>query len=103
MLIQLSNGIQKLSISIVRLSFHINQVDLLLRILITEKLVLRRRWLYKTKKSLQFGPAVCKMEIAPLSDGKYDHSRQREAVAHWILMHEKPFSVVEEKQGIILR
>nr|GMD79718.1 zinc finger BED domain-containing protein RICESLEEPER 2-like [Ipomoea batatas] len=30
-----------------------------------------------------------------MSDGKYDHTKQREAIAHWILMHEQPLNVVE--------
>lgn len=29
--------------------------------------------------------------------GKYDHERQREATAHWIMMHEHAFSIVEEE------
>ncbi|XP_072076617.1 zinc finger BED domain-containing protein RICESLEEPER 2-like [Arachis hypogaea] len=28
--------------------------------------------------------------------GKYDHARQREATAHWLMMHEHSFSIVEE-------
>ncbi|XP_057760243.1 zinc finger BED domain-containing protein RICESLEEPER 2-like [Arachis stenosperma] len=28
--------------------------------------------------------------------GKYDHARQREATAHWLMMHEYSFSIVEE-------
>nr|GMC69259.1 zinc finger BED domain-containing protein RICESLEEPER 2-like [Ipomoea batatas] len=28
-------------------------------------------------------------------DGKYDHMKQREPIAHWILMHEQPLNVVE--------
>ncbi|XP_024626091.1 zinc finger BED domain-containing protein RICESLEEPER 2-like [Medicago truncatula] len=28
---------------------------------------------------------------------KYDHERQREAIAHWVMMHEHPFSIVEEE------
>ncbi|XP_047333327.1 zinc finger BED domain-containing protein RICESLEEPER 2-like [Impatiens glandulifera] len=35
------------------------------------------------------------VEMNPLSDGKYDHMKQREAIAHWILMNEQPFNVVE--------
>ena len=42
------------------------------------------------------------MEIAILSYEKYDHSRQREPVVHWILMHEKPFSVVEETRNFFM-
>nr|GMC95548.1 zinc finger BED domain-containing protein RICESLEEPER 2-like [Ipomoea batatas] len=39
--------------------------------------------------------AKSKFETPPLSDGKYDHMKQREAIAHWILMHEQPLNVVE--------
>ncbi|XP_019160756.1 PREDICTED: zinc finger BED domain-containing protein RICESLEEPER 2-like [Ipomoea nil] len=39
--------------------------------------------------------AKSKFETPPLSDGKYDHTKQREAIAHWILMHEQPLSAVE--------
>ena len=45
---------------------------------------------------LNFKPAQCKIELPMVTSGKYDHAKQREAVAHWILMNEKPFSVVEE-------
>ncbi|KAI5389394.1 hypothetical protein KIW84_074878 [Lathyrus oleraceus] len=30
------------------------------------------------------------------SGAKYDHERQREATTHWIMMHERAFSIVEE-------
>jgi hypothetical protein len=29
--------------------------------------------------------------------GKYDHERQREATAHWVMMHEHPFNIVEDE------
>lgn len=47
------------------------------------------------QNTLQFAPAKSKFEMNPLSDGRYDHSKQREAIAHWILMHEQPFNAVE--------
>lgn len=47
------------------------------------------------QKKLQFQPTNSKFEMKPLSDGRYDHAKQREAVAHWILMDEQPFNVVE--------
>ena len=35
--------------------------------------------------------------LAPaIVNGKYDHIRMRECIAHWILMHEHSFSIVEE-------
>ena len=35
--------------------------------------------------------------LAPaIVNGKYDHMRMRECIAHWILMHEHSFSIVEE-------
>nr|GMC66530.1 zinc finger BED domain-containing protein RICESLEEPER 2-like [Ipomoea batatas] len=49
----------------------------------------------KNQKTLQFQNAKSKFETPPLSDGKYDHMKQREAIAHWILMHEQPLNVVE--------
>jgi hypothetical protein len=33
---------------------------------------------------------------------KYDHERQREATAHWVMMHEHPFSIVEEKGFVFM-
>jgi hypothetical protein len=33
---------------------------------------------------------------------KYDHERQREATAHWVMMHEHPFSIVEEKAFVFM-
>ncbi|XP_019433339.1 PREDICTED: zinc finger BED domain-containing protein RICESLEEPER 2-like [Lupinus angustifolius] len=33
---------------------------------------------------------------------KYDHARQREAIAHWIMMHEHPFNIVEEEGFIFM-
>ncbi|GJX57927.1 zinc finger BED domain-containing protein RICESLEEPER 2-like protein [Tanacetum coccineum] len=36
-------------------------------------------------------------DLAPaIVNGKYDHMRMRESIAHWILMHEHSFSIVEE-------
>ena len=32
-----------------------------------------------------------------LSNGKFDMLKMREAIAHWILMHEHPFTIVEEE------
>ncbi|KAL4566642.1 hypothetical protein LXL04_030762 [Taraxacum kok-saghyz] len=32
-----------------------------------------------------------------LTDGKFDMMKMRESVAHWILMHEHPFTIVEEE------
>nr|GMC64573.1 zinc finger BED domain-containing protein RICESLEEPER 2-like [Ipomoea batatas] len=49
----------------------------------------------KNQKTLQFQNAKSKFETPPLSDGKYDHMKQREAIAHWILMHEQPLNVVK--------
>ncbi|KAL4571024.1 hypothetical protein LXL04_017774 [Taraxacum kok-saghyz] len=39
--------------------------------------------------SQNFTPAI--------TDGKFDMMKMREAAAHWILMHEHPFTVVEEE------
>ncbi|GJZ95345.1 hypothetical protein Tco_0667548 [Tanacetum coccineum] len=36
-------------------------------------------------------------KLAPaIVNGKYDHIRMQESIAHWILMHEHSFSIVEE-------
>lgn len=32
-----------------------------------------------------------------LVDGRFDMMKMRESMAHWILMHEHPFSIVEEE------
>ncbi|XP_050902505.1 zinc finger BED domain-containing protein RICESLEEPER 2-like [Lathyrus oleraceus] len=55
------------------------------------------------QKKLNFQPTKSKIGeklSGPLlmnSGGKYDHERQREATAHWIMMHEHAFSIVEEE------
>ena len=33
---------------------------------------------------------------------KYDHERQREATSHWVMMHEHPFSIIEEEVFLIM-
>ncbi|KAK9714734.1 hypothetical protein RND81_06G115800 [Saponaria officinalis] len=35
--------------------------------------------------------------LPPLHDGKFDMLKMREVAAHWILMHEHPFSILEEE------
>ncbi|KAK8565562.1 hypothetical protein V6N12_059120 [Hibiscus sabdariffa] len=35
--------------------------------------------------------------VSALHDGKVDMLKMREAMAHWIIMHEHPFSIVEEE------
>ncbi|KAK1384382.1 hypothetical protein POM88_022117 [Heracleum sosnowskyi] len=94
--IKLSNGIQKAQCKYCSEKLAYKSGGPTTPYLNHGKTCLKKKMALQNQKRLQFGPAVCKMEIAPLSDGKYDHSRQREAVAHWILMHEKPFYVVEE-------
>ncbi|OMO54906.1 putative Zinc finger, BED-type [Corchorus capsularis] len=38
------------------------------------------------------------LETCPaLTNGKFDMAKMREAAAHWILMHEHPFSIMEEE------
>ena len=38
------------------------------------------------------------VEMQPaLTNGKFDMAKMREAAAHWILMHEHPFSIMEEE------
>nr|DAD43596.1 TPA_asm: hypothetical protein HUJ06_001826 [Nelumbo nucifera] len=58
----------------------------------------------KQQMTLNFQPMDSNVDVdivgPPLLDtsiaAKYDHSKMREAVAHWVLMHEHPFTVVEE-------
>ncbi|XP_057775002.1 zinc finger BED domain-containing protein RICESLEEPER 2-like [Salvia miltiorrhiza] len=59
------------------------------------KRCLQKKLHLKKQKTLQFQPVKSKFEMNPLSDGRYDHMKQREAVAHWILMGEQPFNAVE--------
>ncbi|XP_074277448.1 zinc finger BED domain-containing protein RICESLEEPER 2-like [Silene latifolia] len=40
--------------------------------------------------------------LPQLHDGKFDMLRMREAASHWILMHEHPFSILEEEEGFNL-
>ncbi|XP_050918766.1 zinc finger BED domain-containing protein RICESLEEPER 2-like [Lathyrus oleraceus] len=55
------------------------------------------------QQKLNFQPAKSKIDeklSGPLlmnSRGKYDHERQRETTAHWIMMHENAFSIVGEE------
>lgn len=50
----------------------------------------------KNQSMLNLQPQDSKMEAPIWFSGKYDHAKQREATAHWVLMHEKPFNIVEE-------
>lgn len=59
------------------------------------KRCLQKKLHNEKQKTLQFQPVKSKFEMKPLSDGRYDHMKQREVVAHWILMNEQPFNVVE--------
>ncbi|CAH9053338.1 unnamed protein product [Cuscuta europaea] len=45
--------------------------------------------------NLQFQPSKSKFEMCPLSNGKYDHLKQRETTAQWIMISEQPFNVAE--------
>lgn len=49
----------------------------------------------KNQQTLQLQPKTSTFEMKPLCDGKYDHMKQREAIAHWILTTEQPLNVVE--------
>ena len=55
---------------------------------------IKRKLYLKNKKMLNFKPTKSKVELPMVTSGKYDHAKQREAVAHWILMNEKPFTFV---------
>ncbi|XP_010277695.1 PREDICTED: zinc finger BED domain-containing protein RICESLEEPER 2-like [Nelumbo nucifera] len=55
--------------------------------------------------TLNFQPVDSSVDVdivsPPLLDptiaAKYDHSKMRKAIAHWVLMHEHPFTVVEDE------
>nr|KAJ0212044.1 hypothetical protein LSAT_V11C400164530 [Lactuca sativa] len=56
--------------------------------------------LKQQKITLQAADSGCNQEkhVTPaLTDGKFDMMKMRESVAHWILMHEHPFTIVEEE------
>ncbi|XP_074296973.1 zinc finger BED domain-containing protein RICESLEEPER 1-like [Silene latifolia] len=63
-----------------------------------------KRYIYERKqRKINFMSADCNGEgcsstiIPPLQDGKLDMLRMREVAAHWIFMHEQPFSILEEE------
>ncbi|XP_038716439.1 uncharacterized protein LOC120009801 [Tripterygium wilfordii] len=60
---------------------------------------LSRKLAQKKQKTLQLQPVDSQVESPFFSSGtgKYDEGKQREAIAHWILMHEKPFSIIAEE------
>ena len=35
--------------------------------------------------------------VSALHNGKFDMLKMRERIAHWLMMHEHPFTVVEEE------
>nr|KAJ0225102.1 hypothetical protein LSAT_V11C100042420 [Lactuca sativa] len=56
--------------------------------------------LKQQKITLQAVDSGCNQEkhVTPaLTDGKFDMMKMRESIAHWILMHEHPFTIVEEE------
>nr|KAJ0219907.1 hypothetical protein LSAT_V11C200100330 [Lactuca sativa] len=57
--------------------------------------------LKQQKITLQAVDSGCNQEkhVTPaLTDGKFDMMKMRESIAHWILMHEHPFIIVEEEE-----
>lgn len=63
----------------------------------------KRNLIMKRQGMLNFQPdgsnvGVNHPDLVPaIVNGKYDPMRMRESIAHWILMHEHSFSVVEEE------
>ncbi|GJT12801.1 core-2/I-branching beta-1,6-N-acetylglucosaminyltransferase family protein [Tanacetum coccineum] len=63
---------------------------------------IKRKLVMKKQGLLNFQPDDSNVSsnepnLAPaIVNGKYDHIRMRESIAHWILMHEHSFSIVEE-------
>ncbi|GJY88514.1 zinc finger BED domain-containing protein RICESLEEPER 2-like protein [Tanacetum coccineum] len=46
---------------------------------------------------LNFQPVSDDSKFPALTTGKYDPAVTRELIAHWVLMHEHPFSIVDEE------
>ncbi|OMO51644.1 putative Zinc finger, BED-type [Corchorus olitorius] len=61
----------------------------------------RRKIFQNQQKKITFQPKDVgdgDIQLQPaLTNGKFDMAKVREAAAHWILMHEHPFSIVEEE------
>ncbi len=63
---------------------------------------IKRKLHLKKQGLLNFQPSDTKVSVnlpalaAAIVDGKYDPLKMREAICHWVLMHEHPFSVVDE-------
>ncbi|OMP03692.1 putative Zinc finger, BED-type [Corchorus olitorius] len=62
---------------------------------------LKRKIYLNQQKKINFQPEqadTSNVQLMPtLIDGKFDMGRMRESVAQWIMMHEHPFSIVEEE------
>ncbi|XP_012851801.1 PREDICTED: zinc finger BED domain-containing protein RICESLEEPER 2-like [Erythranthe guttata] len=51
-----------------------------------------------SQTQIGFLPTTVELSFFPaLRDGKFDMEKMKEAVAHWIVMHEHPFSIVEDE------
>ncbi|OMP08157.1 putative Zinc finger, BED-type [Corchorus olitorius] len=61
----------------------------------------RRKIFQNQQKKITFQPKDVgdgDIQLQPaLTNGKFDMAKMREEAAHWILMHEHPFSIVEEE------
>lgn len=57
---------------------------------------LKKKLAEKGQSMLNFQPVQSEVEAPILSSGKYDHGKQREVVAHWILTQQRVFNVVED-------
>lgn len=56
----------------------------------------RRSLVPKGQTKLNLPPKKSEVEASIVYSGKYDHAKQREAIAHWILATQQPFNVVED-------
>ena len=65
---------------------------------VKRKIHLRQLSQVSQQSMLNFPPADAPIfPIPPLHSGKFEMEMMREAAAKWVLMHEHPFSIVEEE------
>jgi hypothetical protein len=75
---------------------HLNEVCLVYKKLVAQQ------------KKLNLQPSKSMVDeklLGPLlmnPSAKYDHKRQREATAHWVMMYEHPFNIVEDEGFVFM-
>nr|DAD38918.1 TPA_asm: hypothetical protein HUJ06_013240 [Nelumbo nucifera] len=77
---------------------------------IPRKVALKAKKQHKQQMTLNFQPIDSNVDVEivgptlldPIVATKCDHSKMREAIAHWVLMHEHPFTIVEEEGFIFM-